>query len=604
MSNNQQNRGDSIETYVNPKTGTVRTRTSGPNAPKNHKIASWRTVLCSLVVLAAGMGLGYLLHKGKKKVDTKSTTDIDNNKTDNEIRTIHEKTEDAAYIDTVKTKNDVYYDNAHTDNRIRIIAEEAKKEEAKTKELGKRIKANKRAKQKAQCIKPQRLDYNTKHPFANSGLHSFCDWFLAKHGQLPELPPLTDTLITGRLPYGFDIPALFTILSVLGAFCFSSLRAKYHGAMQSPTILVVIEGPSGCGKSLFHRIYLMLAQRFIEHDEKYLNAPKDSELRHFIQFLSVKTTRSRFVERLSNNKEVYTFMFGEEIDSAKDTARKKVLGDEFIRLSFDNALFEYDTSRKDVPHGFYHIYNNFVFTGTPQTVNNFINGKVENGEASRIIWCDVPKISSKERMFNEPDEAKMKAILDELDTYQKKYTYYTESSGNEVRCPDYEIDLEYVQDALDEWVSKQEELGEKVGQAARLEHTGRISTIAFRCAMILCALWGFPEDAQTRRKVVTLTLYIADYIMERYVYKFGQFHNDSSLRLGQYSPKASGRIDIPDSQVADWVRRNKVLGSDGKPKEGYGTFAKEWKERHPGSTVSKDTVKRRMKEYREQHPDV
>lgn len=297
-------------------------------------------------------------------------------------------------------------------------------------------------------------------------------------------------------------------------------------------------------------------------------------------------------------------MFGEEIDSAKDTARKKVLGDEFIRLSFDNALFEYDTSRKDVPHGFYHIYNNFVFTGTPQTVNNFINGKVENGEASRIIWCDVPKISSKERKFNEPDEATMESILDELDTYQKNYTYSTDASGNEVRCPDYEIDMEYVQDALDEWVSEQEELGNVDGQAARLEHTGRISTIAFRCAMILCALWGFPEDAQTRRKVVTLTLYIADYIMERYVYKFGQFHNDSSLRLGQYSPKASGRIDIPDSQVADWVRRNKVLGSDGKPKEGYGTFAKEWKERHPGSPVSKDTVKRRMREYREQHPEV
>ena len=116
--------------------------------------------------------------------------------------------------------------------------------------------------------------------------------------------------------------------------------------------------------------------------------------------------------------------------------------------------------------------------------------------------------------------------------------------------------------------------------------------------MVLHALWGFPKDEETQQKVVTLTKYLANYIMERYIYKFGHIHNKQSQSA---SPKVSERgafKEVPDNVIADWVRRNKVLGADGKPKEGYGTFAKEWNNSHPNNPISKDTVKRRMDRYK------
>ena len=146
---------------------------------------------------------------------------------------------------------------------------------------------------------------------------------------------------------------------------------------------------------------------------------------------------------------------------------------------------------------------------------------------------------------------------------------------------------------------------QKDHQKACPEQYRRIGTIAFRCAMILHALWGFPQDNETRQKVIALVKYIANYTMERYVYKFGAYHDkhESSTHTAFFRFNGRGVYKpIPDDLIAEWVERNSVLGADGKPVEGYGTFANEWNKHHPECSIDKSTVKRRMEDYRRRHP--
>lgn len=607
---------------------------------RNHPLTKKknRNIRIGIIVVetAANIVLGLLAYRFNKKLNrakaddqirvdkarAESQKDVDIQKTINDINAGHEATKDAMVLHSAKnqddieknhekTKDDIDLENARTINHLRLEEARMEREQTKTKEAQQRAKDRHKERQlkhelenrKSQLNRQsKKVTFNPTHPYVKGKYPAFYDWFYAGHGEMPNLPPLLTTLIVG-CPYGFDIPALFTCLSVLGAYCFSSLRADYHGSTQTPTIFVVIEGPSGSGKGLFEKMYKMLAKRFIEHDAKYFNASKDSAYKHIVQTLSVNITRAKYAERQYISQLVFFFIFCTEMDSLIAFLRMNGLGNDFFRHAFDNDAFEYDNCRKEAHHGHRPIFNNFVITGTPQTVGNFIDGKVENGDAPRFIWSDIPGFEFEDCNYTEPSESDMGAILDKLDDYQRQYTYYTDSDGNEVRCPDTCIDMRYVQTALDEWSTKQKSMYEKDCQKARPEQYRRISTIAFRCAMILHALWGFPQDEETRKKVVALTQYIADYIMERYVYKFGHFHNAIEQPLKTVSNRGVYK-EVPEIVIADWVMRNKAIGDDGKPLEGYGTFAGEWNTAHPDYTITRDTVKRRMMDYRKRHPDA
>ena len=608
---------------------------------KNNTWAYIKGVLIALQ-LAADVCFIHMLNKEKKELDRAQTDnrireneakaekqkEVDTTKTHNDIDAGHAATKDAIELHNAKTHDEIEknhektddnikYDNAHTGNLIRMEKARSDREKCKTEEGQKRSKDRLKAEEKRTAILVKRKErlsnvpttkpcynYNQTHPFAKSSFHAFYNWYYLTFGFLQDLPlpPMLWTLIAG-CPFGFDIPAVFTILSVLGAYCFSSLRADFHGTKQPPTIFVIIEGPAGSGKSEFKRIYKMLAARFIEHDKKYSYIPKNAVNGHIVQTLSVEVTKAKYAQRLYWNRGVHTFFYCEEIDTAKSLLRKNGLGDEYIRKAFDNGSFDYDTCSAGKYTGSYSIFTNLVLTGTPQTVGDFFDGNVENGEASRFICCDIPDAKFDYFSYSEPLSNELIKILDELDSFHDHYTFTTDTDGNEVPCQETLIDLSYAQSALEDWKREQGERYKKDNQHARPDQYKRISTIAFRCAMVIHALWGFPKDKETQQKVVTLTKYLANYIMERYIYKFGHIHNIQSQFASQKVSERGIYKEVPEDVVADWIRRNKVLGADGKPIEGYGTFAKEWNDSHPNNPISKDTVKRRMNRYTKSHPE-
>ena len=96
-------------------------------------------------------------------------------------------------------------------------------------------------------------------------------------------------------------------------------------------------------------------------------------------------------------------------------------------------------------------------------------------------------------------------------------------SGCDIPAEEHFIDLGYVNDALNSWIDDQWLRANADPSDPRVNARGRMAAIAFHCAMVIHMLFGCPEAemAQTRRKVVDLTIYLANYFMERFLHKFG-----------------------------------------------------------------------------------
>ena len=122
-----------------------------------------------------------------------------------------------------------------------------------------------------------------------------------------------------------------------------------------------------------------------------------------------------------------------------------------------------------------------------------------------------------------------RALQDQIDDLRKKYCYTTDSNGQDTPCQEHRVDLGYVEAALKNWEKEQVAMADEGDNRdyLRRDWCGRMSTIAFRCAIVVATLYGFPEQEQDteRQSIVKIALYIANYCMERGHKLFAKDHN-------------------------------------------------------------------------------
>jgi hypothetical protein len=148
------------------------------------------------------------------------------------------------------------------------------------------------------------------------------------------------------------------------------------------------------------------------------------------------------------------------------------------------------------------------------------------------------------------------------------------------------IDLSYVNEALSRWLSKQEKKNEPERNAV----ARRFGEMAFHCAIILHMLWGEPKEGnEDRDKVVKLTLYLADYLIERYLKKFSDELKESILRNRkaesvQPTSSSSSKPVFTDELCAELIMKNKA-----------GT---KWNKIADDLNISEDAVKAQIQRYK------
>ena len=348
------------------------------------------------------------------------------------------------------------------------------------------------------------------------------EWFLDEFGPMPELPPMLQFVVE-RSPAGYEVAMTVTLLCAFAALCFSKVRAKYlDGKVHAPNLQVLVEGNWGAGKEKFMTALNALFKRLFDRDkEKFLSTGEGK----IIQCAGISATESKFIDIMSKNGGVHVLMVSSEVLAAVNNMRKQNgLTAEYYRKAFDNGEVYRGNRSKDV-QGLFKVFMNYIMTGTPGDTAKFISKELEGGTASRICWIAIPDSGRYLEALVIEDSEELEAIRDQIDLWNKTYCYdHDESSGFDLPAEESIIDLGYVNTALKTWI-QDDQWAKANGNIddPRIGARGRMAAIGHHLAMVIHMLFGCPgpDMLQTRRKVVDLTMYLANYCMERFLHKFG-----------------------------------------------------------------------------------
>ena len=416
---------------------------------------------------------------------------------------------------------------------------------------------------------------------------NFCENF-----KLPQRLPYIIREIVAGSPKGFEVPMILHLLQSLGAICFSRTRAYYVGKLNAPSLQVIIEGDTGQGKGKFEDVFKALYARIIKQDAEkleYLDICRDEgkDAHVIIQTAGIDISRAKLIDILADNQGVHFDMFETEISAVSRTLKNSNGGLDFehLRKAFSNEDVYKNNKSRNGRNGMFTVYFNYAFTGTPPDVANFIKNQIDGGTANRICWSAIPRNGEVPNELVLPDEKVLEAIRNQIDEWRQTYCY-TNVNGEDVACPETIIDLQYVEAALKSWISEQYKVAKAENCRERADVRTRIGAIAFHCGIVLHMLFGNPPARQTdaRDNVLALVIYLANYCMERYLYKFGTGKAPNRvfpIRNEAPAPESQQPIIVPEEETIQGIPLSvvKMMAKDyipGATGHGYESIAKKY----------------------------
>ena len=424
-----------------------------------------------------------------------------------------------------------------------------------------------------------------------------------KKFKMPALRGILDTLINGVCPIGYEPAMLLHLLSMFGALCFSKVRAKYlDGILHAPNLQVIIEGGWGTGKGKFETIYKSLFARIIDADKEKINrsdANGEDDYPPIVQTAGIGLSGAKLVDVLADNQGVHSYIFSSEILAVILNLQKKTgLTFEHFRKAFENGDIYNNNKAKKSKKGQYPVFLNYTFTGTPGDTDKFSSRELEGGTSSRICYGIIPEHGKDIPNLDMPCDAELDEIRDQIDAWNSQYCYTTNNIDEDIACDETVIDLDYVNDALKEWLDNQYDLSKQEKNPARADARTRMATMAFHAGISVAMMYGNPSAREhaKRKAVVELVIYVANHCMERFLYKFGDIQNAQraealkaeKAKTETFETSSNAAEDgITDETVAEWYRLNHL---EGEERMGYGTIAKKY-----GTT--KSVVRGRIQSY-------
>lgn len=434
--------------------------------------------------------------------------------------------------------------------------------------------------------------------------------------KMPTLPPFLEKIMRG-VPEGFEEAMLVHLISMLGAMCFSKLRAKYSdGDFHAPNLQVIIEGNWGAGKAKFEQMFKTLFERIINRSRAKIEAigNNPSEDISIIQTTGIGTSMARFVDMLAANQGCHLYFFNSEVRALFNDMRKGIgLNFDFLRKAFENGDICRNNRARDSQNGIFPIFLNYTITGTPKDISTTFKKELEGGTLSRIAWSCIPEQGRYPGKLNLPEGAELEAMRDQIDEWTDQYCCHFVPGGEDEPVNEIKIDLDFVCKALDEWGDQQYSLSVEEGNPARRDVRLRMAAIAFHCAMSLYILYGSPEakEWQRRKQLTELVIFIANYCMERFLHKFSKEQNEqrkanqeaelvddeSSSDTSENSGNSQKRRSPLITDVAALKRLHDIKNEKGNNAFGWDKLAEL-------SGWDRNKVIREVKKYEEEHPEL
>lgn len=431
-------------------------------------------------------------------------------------------------------------------------------------------------------------------------------WFEYYHGKCPNqlinFPPIISDYVLA-CPTGFEEAVIAAVTTGIAAICCSRVQADFlDGKPKRPNLQTIIEAPSGSGKSIFEDIHTQLFSRRIEVDRK--NFMEFREKQPIIQTVSMTASSSMFLDILAFNKGVHVLAFEPEIKTVAEALKTtNGINNDLLCKAFDNSTVTRMNKDKTAPQGEFKVCLNYVFTGTPEAVEKYINysNGIEGGNAARICWCVLPPSGKELPKMDSLDKERMEYIHDEIDRLANQYSYHVDENGNFVPADMVTLNLDYVNKELKKWVDSQFEVAIAEGNKERKTQRGRFATMAFQCAIVYHILWGCPTDECNRQNVIDLTIYMANYFMERYLHKFGHVQNLNHAKFEAkelVSPYCGNSTpEPPAEQSSGLIKDIPTLKAMHDAKDERGQNKNGWKYLSKISGIPASTLRREIARY-------
>lgn len=380
-------------------------------------------------------------------------------------------------------------------------------------------------------------------------------WYEKFHDRfiMPTNPPEPFIDIIMGVPDRHQDATLLQLLTMFGALI-SKVRAKYlDGKMHSPSLQVIIEGKSGSGKSVFNTIYQTLFRRLIERDNAKLSQGLEQKI---VQNIGVNITKAKFNKVLAGNYGVHMFMFDSEISNiARALKGSGGLTYEHLRYAFDNDPVYQNNMDNNAVAGYFKVYLNIFATGTPVDCEAFAKKQLTTGTIQRICYGVLPSPENDEDFtVSLPDGARLNEIHDFIDDLCEMYCFTTDGQGNDHAVREVNINLDYANDRIDEWIKQQKRQADEENNPARRENCNRIAAMAFRAAMVLHILYILdPSVTENERQdyVREIAIYVANYCMERFLHKFQEELNRDSRENDRLEQATDANVDTEKSLEQD-----------------------------------------------------
>ena len=260
---------------------------------------------------------------------------------------------------------------------------------------------------------------------------------------------------------------------------------------------------------------------------------------------------------------------------------------------------------RDSKNGIFPIYLNYTLTGTPADINTSFKKELEGGTLSRIAWTCIPEAGRYPGILRLPEGNELEVLRDQIDDWTEAYCYQRIPGEGDEAVGEVNVDLDYVCKALEDWNDRQFQLAEEEKNPARKDVRMRMAAIAFHCSIVIHMLYDNPAPAnwQKRQKVVDLTLFIADYCIERFLHKFGKAQNlqrrankeaeyveDDTPQAEQNGNSSSSSASQKITDITELKRLHDQKDAGGQSLYGWDTLA-------GMSGMSASTVRKKIKAY-------
>lgn len=380
--------------------------------------------------------------------------------------------------------------------------------------------------------------------------------------RMPELPPIFKQYVDAA-PKDFKIPVIMGLLPILGALT-TYVKADYwDGESHTTSFFTTVYAPAGNGKGFVKRFYEPLTRYMVNREQLIMTrerlydsvintkganekSPEKPEL--IKRIFPAKFSETQLFAQTFNNRGLHLLTFCSEIDTF-GRGTKGV--SDLLRTAWDNDAQGQSYASSATFKGTVRLFWNVLLTGTPERVKAYFRN-LEDGLITRISICPI----CNQEFADAPVWKKIpKTQMDRIDTIIKRFDAETfidpmdEISEDELRevktmadfdqrydwkfkvRPRQERNMDYVHSPLKKWLKSAKKGALKSINKAMDMFRRRSAVKAFRAALLANELWGNPQSAAARQKIIDFAVWMADVELTGSMLTFGDAYNEHMARL-------------------------------------------------------------------------